>query len=56
MQLYQLLRLSPLISGNEMVTKNPSVSPALLPMVERGVLIVAKVLNFRLKNKTVGSF
>lgn len=39
-----------------MVTKNPSVSPALLPMLERGVLIVAKLLNFRLKIKSVGSF
>jgi len=29
-----------MISGNDMVTKNPSVSPALLPMLERGVQIV----------------
>ena len=39
-----------------MVTKNPPISPALLPMLEQGVLIMVKFLNFRLKIKTVGSF
>lgn len=39
-----------------MVTKIPSVSLALLPMLERGVLLNAKLMVLCLKNKAKGSF